>query len=141
MTTRDAFLERSASIDEEIEKLEAQIQETKVRDTPPLNCKLHCLIFLREAINCLKKTPQQEDPGKHETAWYFVAAISDEDIVRSNKPKMYKTCDECGTNQPALMTYSQTYDSYDGDTWAKEAFIICCAGKKNIAQVCRDHRF
>lgn len=141
MTTRAAFLGRSASIDEDIRRIEEQIQDTKVRDLPPLKRKLESARLLREAINGFKGTPEQKDPGKYGKAWYFVGVITTNDMVSSDQPTLYHACDGCGKKQPVIMTYEQTFDSPEGDTWTKDAFTICCTGRNNIARVERDYRF
>jgi len=78
-----------------------------------------------EILNGLKRTPKEKDPGKYRTAYYFVKEINDDNIAFSDKPNLHRPCPECGVERPVLMAYAQTYDSPDGDTWEKEAFLIC----------------
>lgn len=97
--------------------------------------------LIHQILTGLKTTPDKEDPGKDDTAFYFVAKITPEDIMRSDSPLLYNPCPSCKRNQPVLMTYEQTVDSPEGDTWEKEAFIFCKDGIHKLAHFVRSYRF
>ena len=42
------------------------------------------------------------------------------------QPSMHETCKECGKETPVLMKYYFEYNMFDGKTYHKEAFYICC---------------
>lgn len=83
------------------------------------------------------------DPGKCDTAYYFVSSITEKEIIASMEfsPKLYGNCPECKDKQSVIMSYSQTEDSPDGDCWEKEAFIICCNKIHSIKKVSSSYRF
>ncbi|MEK6854976.1 MAG: hypothetical protein AABX73_02025 [Nanoarchaeota archaeon] len=82
------------------------------------------------------------DPGKHGPAYFFVSAIGKRDISHSENPSLQEPCPSCNTQYPVIMSYDQTCDSPDGDTWTKEAFLMCPKdGISPIAIFHREHRF
>jgi len=68
------------------------------------------------------------DPGKYDKAYFYVfSANKDEVIVAKDfKYHQYLKCDKCKKEQPLIVSYEQTADSPEGDTWEANAFIICC---------------
>lgn len=97
--------------------------------------------MIQHVLTGLKNTPNERDPGKYGDAFYFVAEITSEDIIKSDSPSLYRQCPECKINRPVLMAYAQTEDSPFGDTWEKEAFIFCKEGVHKLAHAMRGHRF
>lgn len=83
------------------------------------------------------------DPGKYDTAYYFVSSITEKDIIASKEfsPKLYGNCPECKDKQPVIMSYSQTEDSPEGDTWEKDAFMLCCNKIHEVKHVRSSYRF
>lgn len=83
------------------------------------------------------------DPGKYDTAYYFVSRISGEDIIANKEfePKLYSSCPKCKKESPVIMSYEQTEDSPEGDTWEIEAFIICCEKIHKIKHSASSSRF
>jgi len=83
------------------------------------------------------------DPGKYDTAYYFVAKITEKDVIASHdfEPKLYGNCPECNSKIPVIMWYAQTYDSPEGDTWEKDAFMICCDKIHKVKHVASSYRF
>ena len=55
---------------------------------------------------------------------------------------LHAPCPACGAERPVIMTYEQTGDGPDGDTWTKERFVLCCQGLTPIGKPeCSDSRF
>ena len=83
------------------------------------------------------------DPGKYDTAFYYVKSIEENNIKRTENfnPGISEKCPDCGKEALALMSYSQTYDSPEGDTWEKEAFIIHCDKIHYLKKIARSNRF
>ena len=121
-----SIYKRKAELTEEIRLLEEKIK-TQSR--------------IEDILSGLKTTPKQEDPGKSERAYYFVKEIKENNITPSDEPSLNQDCPNCKKKQPILMWYGQTEDSPEGDTWVKEAFIICCEKVHAIKSFARDYRF
>ncbi len=130
------FYQQFDDLDSQIEELDIKIQNRN-----NLERSLNTKRFMQQVLTGLEETKKQEDPGKCGRAFYFVAGITQNDIVESDRPSIYKPCPECGKLQPILMWYEQTFDSPDGDVWEKEAFIMCRDGVYKLAHVANDHRF
>ncbi len=85
------------------------------------------------------------DPGKYDTAYYFVSKITEDDIIAKKEfsPELYGNCPNCGINLPVLMLYTQTFDSPEGDYWQKEAIVLClgCEGIHTVKTVGSEYRF
>lgn len=116
--------------------------EVKRNEVKRLGQGLETKKFMQRVLTGLKRTPNHSDPGKYGPAFYFVAVITHDDIRRAEEPSLFETCLQCKIDQPVLMWYKQTYDSPWGDTWEKEAFIMCKEdGVHKLAHFCRDCRF
>lgn len=50
-------------------------------------------------------------------------------------------CPECGTEQPLIESYCQTFDSPDGDEWQKQRLVLCCGKVQVISTETRGMRF
>jgi hypothetical protein len=57
--------------------------------------------------------------------WYPVVPL---------KETLHAPCPACSAQQPVIMTYEQTHDGPDGDTWTKERFVLCCQGLTPIGK-------
>lgn len=89
------------------------------------------------------ETEEHCDPGKYRTAYFFVESMGDEDIDYSAnfEPSLMYKCPKCSTEVPILMSYRQTRDSDEGDTWTKKAFIICCDKIVELKKINNEYRF
>jgi len=102
--------------------------------------KTSCRII--EIIEGLERTPAMKDPGKDDTAYYYVKdMLPEDDIVPYGIPYCYHPCPACKEGVPILMSYEQIYDSPELDIWAKKAFIIHCDRITELASVTKPHRF
>ena len=57
------------------------------------------------------------------------------------KVHQYAICDKCKKQAALLMSYVQTYDSSEGDTWEAQAFILCCNELQVISYFTESDRF
>ncbi|MEK6904669.1 MAG: hypothetical protein AABW87_03690 [Nanoarchaeota archaeon] len=135
------FPKQFGNIDAKIAGLSGEIGRLKHSES-----RLEDLLRIKSIIEGLKTTPRQDDPGKCGTAYYFVKTITDNNIERAENPSLYRPCSICQTQQPVIMGYEQTFDSPDGDTWEKWAFIMCMSKKcseriEKVAHFERSYRF
>lgn len=155
---------KSSLVNNELEGLDRLLKERE-ESLSQVQSKAEVLKEIKEVIEGLKKTAerykedgeerkkeknplgyhQSYDPGKYDTAYYFVSEITEKEIVAHKKlePKLYGKCPDCKDKLPVLMWYTQTYDSPDGDTWEKEAFMICmpCEKIHSIKHLASSYRF
>lgn len=84
-----------------------------------------------------------EDPGKNEEAYYFVRKLKKDDAEASAIPRAYRKCEVTGKLVPLIMSYEQTYDSPEGDTWEKNVFYIRgdSMGIVDVEKFTRNDRF
>lgn len=116
-----------------------------------LESRAKVLEQIKEAINGLDRTKTQMeekrkrsyDPGKYDTAYFYVKEISGEDIQPDSDfaPSLHEPCPKCGGHVPVIMSYNQTYDSPEGDKWQKQALLICCNNLNVLKTLTRDYRF
>ncbi len=120
----EAFFNQFDPIKGEIHDLESKLEKNRAECDgfeKELKEKKEIEVLLRG----LRTAKTQRDPGKYSVACYFVQRIFEDDIVKSEKPALVKECVACKDKHPVLMSYQQTYDSPEGDTWEKNAFMIC----------------
>ncbi len=151
MKIKGVFLEENMAVEEfynQFEGLDSHVSQldsnVKARrnEIGQLERSLETKQFMQKVLAGLKITPKQSDPGKYGPAFYFVAEITQGDIIRTGEPSLYKPCPECKTDQPVLMYYEQTEDSPWGDTWEKKAFIMCRKdGVHTLAYLSNSYRF
>ncbi len=134
------FYQQFEGLDQHVTQLRQKLESKKL-EVGSLEKTLKEHTFIQHVLTNLKSTDPKEDPGKYCPAFYFVAEINEDNIVRSATPALYKSCPSCGKGQIVLMWYEQTYDSPEGDTWEKEAFIICDNQVHTLARFTADYRF
>ena len=134
------FYKQFKGLDNQIDALRKERNELNKKEIS-LEQRLETKNFIKQVLRGLKSTPKQEDPGKDDSAFYFVKNIIDDDLVKSGKPSLYRPCPDCKKKQPVLMEYAQTYNSAHRDVWEKEAFMICCDKKQKLAHYSKKHRF
>ena len=96
-----------------------------------------------DVVEGLKKTPKMNDPGKYGKAYYFVKRLDKDDAERSSSPGLQERCKATGKLVPLVMSYEQTYDSPEGDTWEKRIFYIRGdnRGVVEVTRFVREDRF
>lgn len=91
------------------------------------------------------KDPNQRDydSGKYDTAYFYLSSMNLQNLAynKNFQPSVWVTCPKCKSQAPVLMSYTQTYDSPEGDEWCAELFTICCGAKNLIKKIERDNRF
>lgn len=106
---------------------------------------LEKIIFAMQGLKKMQKQYQDRayDPGKYDTAYFYAAFASENDIAASKKfkPRIYDKCPECSKKNPVMIKYEQTEDSPEGDTWEADAFAICCDKIRTIKHIGGDSRF
>lgn len=135
------FYKGFIGLDSQLVELNKQVKETDIQ-LSSLEQRLQTRKFMKKVITHLQSGQNERDPGKYGPAFYFVQEIRASDVRKADEPTVYHPCSTCGREQPVLMSYEQTYDSPEGDTWEKKAFIICADGTyQELARVDRDYRF
>ena len=134
-----------------LNETEAELKGIKsVQDrAKSLERRARVLEQIREAIDGLKKTKTQMkkeknyDPGKYDTAYFYAKSMDDKDIRPSLDfvPALHKPCPKCNRHVPVVMSYTQTYDSAEGDEWQKQALLICCNNLTVLKTFSSDYRF
>lgn len=136
----------------ELEKVKAERQEAQ-EISLSLERRAEILEQIKDAIEGLERTKEHMgkkdylgrtyDPGKYDIAYFYVARIEEKDIIprRDFNPGLTELCPECKKQNPVMMSYAQTYDSPDGDTWQKQAFLICCNKVQVLKRVATGGRF
>ncbi len=137
----EEFYKQFSGLDSQVSLLDGEVRLKKT-ELGHLENSLETKKFMQRVLAGLKTTPNQSDPGKHDPAFYFVAEIKCSDIKEAGEPSLYQPCPQCKADQPVLMLYLQTEDTPDGDTWEKDAFILCAEdGIYKLAHFESDHRF
>lgn len=136
----DACLRKYQSLKSELNKREDKLDALKK--------KFKELETILKVILGLKKTKANHgqkdyDPGKYDTAYYYVQYVNNNEVVaaRNFKPHQYLACTLCKKDAPLLMSYEQTYDSLECDVWEADAFIICCDKLQEFQHFSDSNRF
>jgi hypothetical protein len=112
------------------EKLKTQIS-SRYKEIQDVHQKIKVSEHILEVLYALDRTPRMKDPGKDGMAAWFVDSsrklIKDETTIA-----LTTLCKECSSVVPIIVTYYQTYDSMDGDTWRTQAVTICVNEHFNI---------
>ena len=151
---KEDFFKQFEGLENDIANQSEELEKEE-RKFKALEQKLQKKIKLDRALKGLIDTPKFRDPGKYDTAYYFVkkiipaknnipGGIHVKDIERTTEPSLYQKCHECtsGNEFPVIMSYEQTEDSPDGDTWEKDAFVVCPEhGLYRIAHSAKGERF
>ncbi len=117
------FYKQFSDVDAALSKLTDE-HRLKREEVDSLEKRIDHQQFIHQVIAGLTSTPQQQDPGKYETAYYFVKEITPTNILQADVPTLYHICPNCNTQQPVIMSYEQKGDVMGGD-WVKNAFILC----------------
>lgn len=121
----EEFFAQYRNLAGKIEELKEKKQISSLNDELSLRLRIQKLESMLGILRGLESNNSHEALDSRKPAHYFVSAITDDDIVRSDKPLLQLPCPKCKTSHHVLMSYERVFNDGEIGVWEKDAFIIC----------------